>query len=114
MAVKLVEQAHLGRICATDDSRGDMLECQLRRQRAVQPFFCSITLKNDGHPVMDVGQGWNRRLGHDTEPGDMVILRSEYASHVEWLPVADGVLVPLLIPLVIAASWKQAAAVLYR
>ena len=62
---------------------------------------------------MDVGQGWNRCLGHDAEADDMIILRSEYASYVEWLPVADGVLVPLLIPLVIAAGWEQAAAILH-
>ena len=112
--MKLFKQAHLGRVRAANDSWWDMLECQLRRQRAVQPCFCSIPLKNDRHPIVDVGQGRDRRLGHDAEPGDMIILRSEYASHVEWLPVAYGVLVPLLIPLVIAAGWKQAAAVLYR
>lgn len=112
--MKLFEQAHLGCIRAANDSWWDMLACQLRRQRAVQPCFCSIPLKNDRHSVMNVGQRWYRRLSHDAEPGDMIIFRSEYASHVEWLTVADGVLVPLLIPLVIAAGWKQAAAVLYR
>lgn len=56
--MKLFEQAHLGCIRAANDSWWDMLACQLRRQRAVQPCFCSIPLKNDRHSVMNVGQRW--------------------------------------------------------